>query len=202
MSGIIPARAGFTRRGGGRVGGHRDHPRSRGVYHADGRRVEGLDGSSPLARGLLGDHLYRRLPVRIIPARAGFTPTTPWRAGSDRDHPRSRGVYGIRPASSASSRGSSPLARGLLGVDGLGLPHGRIIPARAGFTSDGDSTPSGASDHPRSRGVYARSATTSSRSTGSSPLARGLQTDGSVRGLPERIIPARAGFTPEHVPLR
>ena len=50
-------------------------------------------------------------------------------------------------------------------------------------------------DHPRSRGVYARSATISSRSTGSSPLARGLREAERAPLAPRRIIPARAGFT-------
>ena len=75
---IIPARAGFTaaRRAGPRPAG--DHPRSRGVYFPSAaRRLDG-SGSSPLARGL--QLLIGRCPpgVRIIPARAGFTPRRPW----------------------------------------------------------------------------------------------------------------------------
>ena len=51
-----------------------------------------------------------------------------------KDHPRSRGVYGVRLTNSRAVRGSSPLARGLprgldADADGCG-----IIPARAGFT--------------------------------------------------------------------
>ena len=52
-SGIIPARAGFTRLHGHCARRSKDHPRSRGVYYVPrGRRV-GVVGSSPLARGLL-----------------------------------------------------------------------------------------------------------------------------------------------------
>ena len=50
---IIPARAGFTRRGSASVLGHPDHPRSRGVYAEDVGAPEIIGGSSPLARGLL-----------------------------------------------------------------------------------------------------------------------------------------------------
>jgi len=50
------------------------------------------------------------------------------------DHPRSRGVY-VRPhPGGGASRGSSPLARGLLiNLTGHDV-NIRIIPARAGFT--------------------------------------------------------------------
>ena len=57
----------------------------------------------------------------------------------------------------------------------------RIIPARAGFTSDCVPPHRLEGDHPRSRGVYGR-----------------LNID---RSLSERIIPARAGFT-DDVSLR
>ena len=71
----------------------------------------------------------------------------------------------------------------------------RIIPARAGFTAPAGPPPKRLTDHPRSRGVYPSPWRSSSTSTGSSPLARGLQylPDGPVRST--RIIPARAGFT-------
>ena len=70
---IIPARAGFTRRGGVGYGLVR--------------------GSSPLARGLRPPVRASSPPRRIIPARAGFTEwsASPWAA--PKDHPRSRGVY-------------------------------------------------------------------------------------------------------------
>ena len=51
--GIIPARAGFTRRIIACAGNMRDHPRSRGVYRRFGLRRQVSAGSSPLARGLL-----------------------------------------------------------------------------------------------------------------------------------------------------
>ena len=132
--GIIPARAGFTRPPRARRRPGRDHPRSRGVYSTTPTSSSPSLGSSPLARGLPlpgGDY---GCDIRIIPARAGFTPPTPTRARRRRDHPRSRGVYAGYPFDRMVSSGSSPLARGLL------LHHPRhdqergIIPARAGFT--------------------------------------------------------------------
>ena len=90
---IIPARAGFTAREGRRRPERSDHPRSRGVYRSALAASASGPGSSPLARGLRG-HQGRTEPLtRIIPARAGFTPTTSTPSPTRSDHPRSRGVY-------------------------------------------------------------------------------------------------------------
>ena len=96
-------------------------------------------------------------------------------------------------------RGSSPLARGLLaggGADDLAVG---IIPARAGFTPPGRCRPSRLPDHPRSRGVYRCSHSVRPSPAGSSPLARGLHHAVSRVGDNARIIPARAGFTGDHL---
>ena len=53
---------------------------------------------------------------------------------SETDHPRSRGVYKIKSLTDENAGGSSPLARGLLGVHDILDLIRRIIPARAGFT--------------------------------------------------------------------
>mgnify|MGYP001691377413 CR=1 FL=1 len=95
----------------------------------------------------------------------------------------------------AAARGSSPLARGLQ-IIGLPDPEdGGIIPARAGFTIRGARTQGGGQDHPRSRGVYVYHIHIPRRGEGSSPLARGLRGRRARQEPPERIIPARAGFT-------
>ena len=91
----------------------RDHPRSRGVYMQMYEEAANVEGSSPLARGLprllhLSDNV-----ARIIPARAGFTCRCTRRPRMSRDHPRSRGVYGVGGAEHYFFYGSSPLARGL-----------------------------------------------------------------------------------------
>ena len=152
-------------------------------------------GSSPLARGLHESPFWGGGVRRIIPARAGFTHSSNRGKRARADHPRSRGVYLELRKDAARFRGSSPLARGLLGC---GRPHGRdarIIPARAGFTSPHFRSRDRASDHPRSRGVYAPSSARAPSRSGSSPLARGLHgVRARLLGL-RGIIPARAGFT-------
>ena len=152
--GIIPARAGFTRRPGHPVRPGEDHPRSRGVYEPPRRPVLLGLGSSPLARGLLCGGRLRPARRGIIPARAGFTRARTRPHGGNWDHPRSRGVYPTPPTPARTPTGSSPLARGLLG-HALGVePADGIIPARAGFTRRGRSAGRRGPDHPRSRGVY------------------------------------------------
>ena len=192
---IIPARAGFT---SGPRSSRRcppDHPRSRGVYEFTRDKLEDGQGSSPLARGL------RRVPdgrtglLRIIPARAGFTCPPSYPCTRNRDHPRSRGVYlPLTPVMNPLS-GSSPLARGLPVILPVKMSGHRIIPARAGFTVGHVVASGSVPDHPRSRGVYQRSTSTSPPRPGSSPLARGLLSCSSRLRFTSRIIPARAGFT-------
>ena len=74
-------------------------------------------GSSPLARGLLYDGLKWIVQIRIIPARAGFTSSDKKPSLRARDHPRSRGVYGLTGDDDQALAGSSPLARGLHAID-------------------------------------------------------------------------------------
>ena len=76
---------------------------------------------------------------------------------------------------------------------------GRIIPARAGFTTGGSHGPRGRPDHPRSRGVYDGRITWTAWTPGSSPLARGLRGQISAQPVDVGIIPARAGFTLERM---
>ena len=192
-----------------------DHPRSRGVYGARAHGGHALVGSSPLARGLpvvekLADWFTGSSPLArglrsakriqdlllgIIPARAGFTPAPAWSPCGRADHPRSRGVYRCGRRAGRGAGGSSPLARGLPEPEpGAGTCTG-IIPARAGFTHAELGHDQRQQDHPRSRGVYSRRAWTRSAPAGSSPLARGLRLVRWARGVPRRIIPARAGFT-------
>ena len=177
--------------------------------------VRGAAGSSPLARGLLGDLLGPLAGERIIPARAGFTRCPPWPPCSRPDHPRSRGVYWWPRRPPSATTGSSPLARGLPPTTKKGGRPNRIIPARAGFTSTSPRTSKGAADHPRSRGVYSTPSREETRTQdhprsrgvyasitgtkrlvmGSSPLARGLRRFSIGTRSTIGIIPARAGFT-------
>ena len=111
---IIPARAGFTMYCPLRPERNRDHPRSRGVYALVAVSGFIARGSSPLARGLPATLCSECSAYRIIPARAGFTMYCPLRPERNRDHPRSRGVYGMLDFGDTIEEG--------------------IIPARAGFT--------------------------------------------------------------------
>ena len=133
--------------------------------------------------------------IRIIPARAGFTPARQYSTWPYPDHPRTRGVYFPGPFASGNLEGSSPHARGLprnrnSRRSGLG-----IIPARAGFTCRGVADVLGVPDHPRTRGVYTGHHTLLQCRWGSSPHARGLRYSISVVTHDGGIIPARAGFT-------
>ena len=193
--GIIPARAGFTERTTRTERGGGDHPRSRGVYMASDFLDEQWAGSSPLARGLRVQNMVVVALVGIIPARAGFTPSTQcgWRGASD--HPRSRGVYRRVLVAAWGKDGSSPLARGLPPIPPSPAARTGIIPARAGFTWCRRPGRPTSWDHPRSRGVYAGHSSHPLPRVGSSPLARGLLLGaGDPRRAPG-IIPARAGFT-------
>ena len=131
----------------------------------------------------------------IIPARAGFTVmcAPPWLLGGD--HPRTRGVYRYVCPSVASRGGSSPHARGLRRGRGRRPARGRIIPARAGFTSSTLFPVALITDHPRTRGVYVLDDAIALHSGGSSPHARGLPPRDGLPDPRAGIIPARAGFT-------
>ena len=176
--------------------GSTDHPRSRGVYCSSSHCRSIAQGSSPLARGLLTHRHHTLAPQRIIPARAGFTRRPPPPQPPSPDHPRSRGVYMTPTTLAETSRGSSPLARGLRGGGVDRAAHRRIIPARAGFTPSPPSSATSSAwiiparagftargrrpggrrrDHPRSRGVYGACGRPLSPGQGSSPLARGLR---------------------------
>ena len=174
-SGIIPARAGFTRPRLWVSSRAWDHPRSRGVYSTRSPARSGWRGSSPLARGLRSN-------------------PPPW-TSSRRDHPRSRGVYGRAFPPPTPGAGSSPLARGLHAIPVPAEKLPRIIPARAGFTGVQRAPAHSPADHPRSRGVYSRAPSVGVTAQGSSPLARGLRGRGWSIDHEDRIIPARAGFT-------
>ena len=192
---IIPARAGFTYVGGEWANVGQDHPRSRGVYSSPASPGTPHPGSSPLARGLHRGPRGRADLVRIIPARAGFTGLAHVGGARGPDHPRSRGVYYEIGSLGMSHSGSSPLARGLRGRPVRRVRAAGIIPARAGFTAPSTASTSPLSDHPRSRGVYWCAGPLARPAGGSSPLARGLRGNSRLHRRPERIIPARAGFT-------
>ena len=142
-------------------------------------------------------YVFATASPRIIPACAGST-----RAGSPAsrcggDHPRMRGEHAARQATSATTSGSSPHARGALNqkvLDSLGLG---IIPACAGSTPTARKRSCDGRDHPRMRGEHVSPARAISALRGSSPHARGAQDSRGFTASQSGIIPACAGSTAE-----
>ena len=192
---LIPARAGNTRCAGVPFLAFPAHPRSRGEHRPTDTHFKHPSGSSPLARGTR--QCLKVLPTgtRLIPARAGNTPTNTQRAPPAAAHPRSRGEHYSNDALMMRSFGSSPLARGTPVSMWQGWVHTRLIPARAGNTWHGARGDFGASAHPRSRGEHVRFSSRFRFVCGSSPLARGTLGWEQVLARVCRLIPARAGNT-------
>ena len=133
--------------------------------------------------------------MRIIPALAGNTGTTPTRSTNNTDHPRSRGEYNSGHVKNDWVAGSSPLSRGIPCRRSRGRADVGIIPALAGNTHQYSARGRIPGDHPRSRGEYAIHFYKYGRHEGSSPLSRGIPTQARVQATYIRIIPALAGNT-------
>ena len=91
--------------------------------------------------------------------------------------------------------GSSPLSRGIPIGRWEGSVMSGIIPALAGNTATGASTPHRGADHPRSRGEYCKPVRQVISWSGSSPLSRGILWAPENHLEQHRIIPALAGNT-------
>ena len=91
--------------------------------------------------------------------------------------------------------GSSPLARGTLGIVTAIIGLTGLIPARAGNTVARVISHASPGAHPRSRGEHTQRILGVLQSEGSSPLARGTRKSKSTRHLRTGLIPARAGNT-------
>ncbi len=132
--GLIPARAGTTRRERPQLALTWAHPRA-GGDHWWSRPPDGhLRGSSPRGRGPLGGDGPAVDAGRLIPARAGTTePGRGFRTGR-RAHPRAGGDHGDVLDAWARHGGSSPRGRGPP-TRRIPLCHADwLIPARAGTT--------------------------------------------------------------------
>ena len=194
---LIPARAGNTFHGMRLQSSPTAHPRSRGEHSVCARFCDRIYGSSPLARGTRFARYITFLLLRLIPARAGNTRYHPRRARPAAAHPRSRGEHSPRTLDYGSALGSSPLARGTPKLVHAAELGARLIPARAGNTQYTDITEYNATAHPRSRGEHAVVEVEAQPDCGSSPLARGTQIGRNRRRRANRLIPARAGNTPD-----
>ena len=192
---LIPARAGNTSSRKPRGFARTAHPRSRGEHEFNTEGMLRGDGSSPLARGTRQRQQSSRHRRRLIPARAGNTVKTTLPASASAAHPRSRGEHLSTLFRPLSAGGSSPLARGTRERERVRLDDVRLIPARAGNTSNPCGRGCRSSAHPRSRGEHQKAGKIVSRKVGSSPLARGTQQATETDRIDERLIPARAGNT-------
>ena len=91
--GLIPARAGNTRRNRRAWPNGSAHPRSRGEHPRAFSTQRPFSGSSPLARGTRDKFRDSTGTFGLIPARAGNTCQNFTGAGVARAHPRSRGEH-------------------------------------------------------------------------------------------------------------
>ena len=172
---LIPARAGNTPLSRASSVACSAHPRSRGEHLPTRTVLGGTAGSSPLARGTLRNIMRHPCFSRLIPARAGNTMASISSAGTPAAHPRSRGEHTDSRLPHPVAAGSSPLARGTPRPYRWACSPGRLIPARAGNTSQPAHCPHCQSAHPRSRGEHFCCAARYRESRGSSPLARGTR---------------------------
>ena len=178
FSGLIPARAGNTLQRPRHPDRRRAHPRSRGEHTARAYTRAHRWGSSPLARGTLGNYLKKAMPIGLIPARAGNTPVRRTLHILAWAHPRSRGEHPNFPRPFFLFWGSSPLARGTHGDPNVTQNGYGLIPARAGNTGLPCQGNRRIWAHPRSRGEHPIPGPPNSTEPGSSPLARGTRGTG------------------------
>ena len=171
--GTTPACAGSTRRGHGRVGGARDHPRLREEHPNTAHSRRRSWGPPPPARGArLGAD---RAAVRegTTPACAGSTCPAHRSGSRTRDHPRLRGEHVLR-------------AHQLHG-------RGGTTPACAGSTARPRRCAACCRDHPRLRGEHRPPGALVKGGIGPPPPARGAPPEAHARHLAPRTTPACAG---------
>ena len=177
---IIPALAGNTLSPDSEASFPQDHPRSRGEYILTSPRATESAGSSPLSRGIPFSVSSAPVSPGIIPALAGNTIGVESMSKFYWDHPRSRGEYSRYNHENVTEHGSSPLSRGIRCQAWCQSILGGIIPALAGNTEHVQGNDACFRDHPRSRGEYFRLAYRGGWTYGSSPLSRGIHTDGDA----------------------
>ena len=149
----------------------------------------------PLARGTRVVVPQRERRFRVIPARAGNTYCCSDEIFQETGHPRSRGEHAVSGGGGQVFNGSSPLARGTR-HDCINIRLARrVIPARAGNTTEFWAVRLHIAGHPRSRGEHPGEVDGAEPDDGSSPLARGTQNKRDETECCTRVIPARAGNT-------
>ncbi len=131
------------------------HPRLRGERPAFACPSIPPSGSSPPARGTAPRSGARHRPTRFIPACAGNGSACASRSAAPTVHPRLRGERSAARLEGLAVNGSSPPARGTVGLSNpAGLPA-RFIPACAGNGRPTRASVRGWPVHPRLRGERA-----------------------------------------------
>ena len=154
-----------------------------------------MNGSSPLTRGALREHVSKTPLPRLIPAHAGSTSLLALLLASSPAHPRSRGEHFCGGGAAVGSSGSSPLPRGAHPRRSAWSLRNRLIPAHAGSTKVSTTSPYRPSAHPRSRGEHKQGKVIGTTGYGSSPLTRGAHSGEVAPDDHARLIPAHAGST-------
>ena len=131
----------------------------------------------------------------LIPAHAGKTAPSPCTQGATWAHPHSRGENAYQSRARDIFTGSSPLTQGKLADQRRTHFRVGLIPAHAGKTWGRFSYSAIWWAHPHSRGENANRAPRYCTVTGSSPLTRGKQSEGTGAFTHHGLIPAHAGKT-------
>ena len=197
---LIPARAGKTPVRRRRVARRPAHPRACGENARPTTSTAPPPGSSPRVRGKRRTRRPGRAVTGLIPARAGKTAQCSPRGWDRWAHPRACGENPASGLGVSISAGSSPRVRGKRWHSRHEATGRRLIPARAGKTCGGSSSPSWTWAHPRACGENWAAWSDQAGAHGSSPRVRGKHEQVLAVRPVGRLIPARAGKTPP--PLR
>lgn len=146
-------------------------------------------------RGIQKSKPKKHICSGFIPTHAGNIRPTAGTWCLLRVHPRPRGEYFYISAFYTSTKGSSPLARGILKQARTDSDMARFTPAYAGNTGAGGSGGLPQWVHPRLRGEYILPRQKAEMQIGSPPLTRGILTTSSIIPFLKRFTPAYAGNT-------
>ena len=192
---LIPAWAGKTCRKLRRERAAAAHPRAGGENSTVERLSLSYSGSSPRGRGKRRGVAGQRIGGRLIPARAGKTPSPAISASTASAHPRAGGENSTVERLSLSYSGSSPRGRGKPASALEITVLLRLIPARAGKTASRSYRGRSSWAHPRAGGENFATLACAGVSGGSSPRGRGKRGQTYCRASMLGLIPARAGKT-------
>ena len=193
--GLIPARAGSTRKpvAAFQLGGA--HPRPCGEHTLEEAKAYRDEGSSPPVRGAQQFCRCRAGLHGLIPARAGSTLYVIFQVFPAGAHPRPCGEHTPAAARIERPTGSSPPVRGAHKI-GCTLEKCRgLIPARAGSTIATKFRHWDSRAHPRPCGEHVDDLLFVVVVPGSSPPVRGAPACSAAANPLRGLIPARAGST-------